>query len=329
MVSFFKDKSAVSVFWLIIICCGLHVYSLINAPQLSVSANEGFFYYLLQPLSNLQPYTRSVLYVLIIFLTALQLNFAVNELNLLQKQSYTPALGFVLLSALLPSFNQITAALLSCSLFVWIIFGLCRLYNNKNAGTGIYNVGLLTGLSAILYYPMLPLIIAVLIGYAIIRGFNINEFFVLVFGLITPFYFLICYLFLKDNLSLLPLPNQLFNIYFDIRTLNVTPEVSIIISTLAVTIFIILWAIIVVKRNANRELIQVRNSWTILIILFILLLPVFFFMQNTWPSAMLVTFIPAACFIGFAFGSTSRSIFPIIFFWALVGFGIYNNWFAK
>ena len=324
MVSFFKDKSAVSVFWLIILCCGLHVYSLINAPRLNVSASEGFFYYLLQPFANLQPYTLSVTYVLLIFLIALQLNFVVNELNLLTKQSYTPALAFVLLSALLPVFNQVSAALLSCNFIIWIFYSACRLYNAPNAKASIYNIGLITGVSIILYYAMMPLAIIVLLSFLIIRSFRANELFILLFGIITPFYFLITCLFLKGNLKLLPLPQQLFNIYFTVK-----PQFSLIIITLIVVALVTAWAMIVVQQTGSRELIQVRKSWTLAGVFLIFFIPAIFLVQQAYPLAVLVAMIPAACYLGYAFGSTSRSIIPTIIFWLFVGLSIYNNWFAK
>ncbi|HEY2725918.1 MAG TPA: DUF6427 family protein [Parafilimonas sp.] len=324
MVSFFKDKSAVSVFWLIILCCGLHVYSLINAAQLNVSASEGFFYYLLQPFANLQPYTLSVIYVLLIFLIALQLNFVVNELNLLTKQSYTPALAFVLLSALLPVFNQVSAALLSCNFIIWIFYSACRLYNAPNAKASIYNIGLITGVSIILYYAMMPLAIIVLLSFLIIRSFRANELFILLSGILTPFYFLITCLFLKGNLKLLPLPQQLFSIYF-----NVKPQFSLIIITLIVVALVTAWAMIVVQQTGSRELIQVRKSWTLAGVFLIFFIPAIFLVQQAYPSAVLVAMIPAACYLGYAFGSTSRSIIPTIIFWLFVGLSIYNNWFAK
>ena len=324
MVSFFKDKSAVSVFWLIILCCGLHAYSLINAPQLNVSANEGFFYYLLQPFVHLQPYTLSVIYVLLIFLIALQLNFVVNELNLLSKQSYTPALAFVLLSALLPVFNQITAALLSCNFLIWIFYSACRLYNASNARTSIYNIGLITGISIVLYYAMMPLAIIVLFSFLIIRSFRANELFILLFGILTPFYFLVACLFLKGNLKLLPLPQHLFNIYF-----NSKPQFSLTTITLIVAALITLWAMLVVQQTGSRELIQVRKSWTLAGVFLIFYIPAIFFVQHAYPSAILVAMIPAACYIGYAFASTSGSIIPTIIFWLFIGLSIYNNWFAK
>ncbi len=324
MVSFFKDKSAVSVFWLIILCCGLHVYSLINAPQLNISVSEGFVYYLLRPFTNLQPYTLSVIYVLLIFLIALQLNFVVTELNLLYKPSYTPALAFVLLSALLPVFNQVSAALLSCNFLIWIFYGTCRLYNAQNAKSVIFNIGLLTGLSIILYYAMMPVALIILLSFFIMRPFRANELFILLFGIITPIYFLLTWLFLKGDLKLLPSSQQLFNFY-----INAKPQFSLIIITLIIAAAVTVWSMLIVQRTGSRELIQVRKSWTLAAVFFIFFIPAIFFVQQAYPSAVLVVMIPAACYIGYAFGSTSRSIIPTIIFWLFVGLSIYNNWFAK
>ncbi len=324
MVSFFKDKSAVSVFWLIIICCGLHVYSLIHPPVLSISQGEGFFYYLLQPFENLQPYTISVIYILLIFLLALQINFVCNDLQLLSKQSYTPALAFVLLSALLPAFNTISAALLSCSIFTWILYSACRLYNKPNAKSSIYDLGFLTAVSIILYYPLLPLALIVFIIFIVIRPFKLNEFFILLFGILTPFYLLISYLFLKGELSLLPLPRQLFDFYIIIK-----PQMPLIIITIAVAAGITIWSMLVVQQTGTRELIQVRKSWALVGILLIFLIPGILFIHNAWPLALFIAMVPASCYIGFAFGSIPRNVIPVVFFWLLIGLSIYNNWFAK
>ena len=114
--------------------------------------NEGFFYYLLQPFTNLQPYTISVIYIVLVFLMALQINFICNDLQLLPKQSYTPALAFILLSALLPVFNTISPALLSCNFFTWVLYSACKLYNKQNARTAIYNLGIFSSSQYQLYF---------------------------------------------------------------------------------------------------------------------------------------------------------------------------------
>jgi len=323
VVAFFKDKSAVSVFWLIILCFGLHVYSLINPPQLIANPNEGFFYYLMEPFANLQPYTMAILYVLIVFLTALQLNFVLNELKMLPRQSYTPAAAFLLLSSLFPDFNQVSAALLACNFLIWIIYSSCRLYNAHKPGTAIYNLGLLTGIAIILYYPMLPLVIIVLLALAVMRPFRLNEWFVLIFGLLTPIYFLTAIMFLRNHLQVLPLPGQLL-----ILTFNSIRVLPIVIITLAVAAAISLSGIIAVQSD-HRDLIQVRKSWYLVFIFLLFFIPGILFIQHAWPAAILLAMVPAACYTGFTFDSTTRKVLPVIFFWALLGLSIYNNWFAK
>ncbi|MBV9962848.1 MAG: hypothetical protein JO072_11430 [Parafilimonas sp.] len=321
MVSFFRERSAAAVFWLIIICFGLHVYSLVHSPQVVTAATDGFFYYLLNPLKNADPFAVSLLYVSAIFLLSLQLNFILNNLRMLNKPSYTPALCFILFSALLPAFNVVNAALLSCFLVIWILYSACKLYAARNAKTSIYNFGLLTGLCIILYYPSAPLIIIAMLALAIIRPFNINEWFVLFFGIITPVYFLTAYLFLTDQLYLLPSPQELFGIF----KLPVMPLMTI---TLIVALVIAAWGILAVQNSGANVLIQVRKSWSVFLVAFLFTIPVIFFVKDAFPAVFLVVAVPTASYAGFAFAG-NRNIIPVIFFWVLIALSVYNNWFVK
>jgi hypothetical protein len=322
VVSLFKERSPVSVFWLIVLCFGLHVYSLVNPPQVTAEPVEGFFYYLLNPLKNADTYLVSLAYVFIIFLTALQLNYILNSLRMFSKPSYTPALAFLLFSALLPSFNVINPALITCNFLIWILYRACKLYAAPNPKTSIYNFGLLTGLCFIFYYPSIPLVLFAIIALIIIRPFRLNEWFVLFFGIITPVYFLVTYLFLNDQLNLISLPQYVFSF----MRLPVQP--LFIIISLTVSALATLWGILLVQNTGVNVLIQVRKSWSVFLALLMLLIPVFFFVHGAYPAALLLVMVPAACYAGFMF-SNSRNILPVVFFWLLVALAVYNNWFAK
>ena len=238
------------------------------------------------------------------------------------RPSFTPALAFVLFSALLPAFNDISSALFACNFVIWILYQACKLYAAPNAKTSIFNLGLLAGLSVVLYYPSLPLVFIVIVALAIIRPFNLNEWFVLFFGIITPAYFLIVYLFLTDKFSLLPLPKEVF----DLLKLPLQP--SFIITSLVVTALTIIWGLFSVKNSRGKVLIQVRKSWSVFFASLLLFIPVVFFMNGAYPSALLLVAVPAAGYTGFAFAS-NRNIVPVVFFWVLAGLAVYNNWFAK
>ena len=110
---------------------------------------------------------------------------------------------------------------------------------------------------------MLPLILIVVIAFIIMRPFKLNEFFILIFGILTPFYLLISYLFLKNELSIFfPQVNNLFNIYSSGK-----PKINEII-TISVTAFITVWAMFKVQQTGSRELIQVRKSWIVVAVFF-------------------------------------------------------------
>lgn len=324
MVSFFKDKSAVSVFWLIILCFGLHVYSLVHPPQITASPYEGFFFYFIQLFANIQSYALSVLYVFIIFLEALQLNFIINDLRLLARPSYTTAAAFILLTALLPAFNQICPALIACNFLMWIIYSACRLYNAPNPKTVIYNLGLFTGALVILYFPSLPLVLIIILALAIMRPFRLNEWFVMIFGILTPVYFLISYLFLTDQLNLIPSSTQLFGL-----TSISNSQLPLLIITFSSIVIITFFGILSVQQTSGRVLIQVRKSWQLILITLIFLLPAVFLINHVWPTAVLLALIPASCYIGFEFSNINRSFLSALFFWMLFALSIYNNWFAN
>lgn len=322
MISLFKDRSAVSVFWLIIVCFGLHTPSLLHPPRVVITPADGYFYYLLQPLQNAQPYFASLLFILIVFLLALQLNFMLNALRMYPKQTNTAALAFLLFTALLPQYNVLSTALFACNFFIWILYGACKLYAAPNPKTSIYNFGLLCGLCILLYYASLPLIIIALIALLIIRPFKLNEWFVLLFGIITPAYFLITYLFVAGQLHLLPPPQNVFGLI----QLPLPPVFVIV--TFAVATLIILWGIFFVQGADVNVLIQVRKSWSVLFAAMLLMLPVIFFIKGAYPLALLLVVIPGAAYTGYAFAN-SRNILPVLFYWTLIGISIYNNWFAK
>ena len=258
MISLYKDKSAVSVFWLIIICFGLHINALLHPPvAVTISPADGFFYDILKPLQNAAPYFVSLVYVLMIFLLALQLNFMLNALRMYPKQSYTAAMAFLLFSALLPAFSAVSTALFACNFFIWILYRASKLYAPPNPKTAIYNFGLLNGLCAILYYPALPFVIIAMLTLVIMRSFKPNEWFVLFFGIITPAYFLGGYLFLTGQLHLLPQPKQVF------AFIQLPLQPLMIIISLCVVAFATVWGFFSVQNSGGNVLIQVRKSWSV------------------------------------------------------------------
>ena len=118
-----------------------------------------------------------------------------------QQISYIPAFTYVILTAMFPYWDVISAGLIANSLVIWILVKLLRLYDQNQPKTLEFNIGLILGLSIILYEPIAILISVVLFALVIIRPFKLAEWLVLIMGILLPFYFIFTYVFLTGNIN--------------------------------------------------------------------------------------------------------------------------------
>ncbi len=322
MVSLFKEKSSASVFRVLLVSILLRAHFIIQPPVIVTSPDDGLIYPILSSLpSTLPPVAMSVIYQLIVLLQALRLNYILNDLRMFQKNAFTTALAYLLLTALLPQWNNISSALVANSMLIWLIYRIAVMYNTPHPKPAVYNTGLIAGISLLLYYPAAPLLLLALFALAILRPFRINEWLVLLLGILTPVYFFLGYRFLTDKLTESFQVIKIFEPHI-IRPANII-DVAVTCSAAALVIFagVYQW-----QANGGRMVIQIRRYWTVLFLMFLFLIPSIFLLRNAWPYALLMAAIPASAFVSNAFLYPKRNTVPAIFFWLLAAIVIYNNW---
>ena len=323
MVSFFKDKSPAAVFGLVIVSIGVRAFFWKQSPSIIISPNDGLIYYLLRNFSVLAGNLVAIIYHLLVVIQALRLNYALNDARMFPRPAYTTALAYVLLTALLPSWNNITAALVINSMIIWLIYRMIRLYNTPRPKTLVYNIGLITGCTVLLYFASLPLVLVAFFAVAFLRPFRFNEWIILLIGILTPFYFLAGWLFLNDKFYLFTDTFKIFHLTI-IRPANLI----VMISTLAFAGLAIIIGIFIWQSNNGRMVIQARKVWSILFVMLILSLPIVYFMKDAWPNALLLATVPAATFVSNVFFYPKRNIGPALLFWLFVALIVYVNWFV-
>jgi len=323
VVSFFKDKSPAAVFGLVIVSIGVRAFFWKQSPSIVISSNDGLIYYLLQNFSALPGNLVAVIYHMLIVIQALRLNYALNDARMFSKPAYTTSLAYILLTALLPSWNNITAALVINSMIIWLIYRMIRLYNTQKPKTLVYNIGLITGCTVLLYFPSLPLALVAFFAVAFLRPFRFNEWIILLIGIITPFYFLAGWLFLNDRFYLFTDALKIFHLTI-IRPVNLLVTIATFAFAGLVTIIgIFMW-----QSNNGKMVIHARKVWSILFIMLILLLSTVYYMRDAWPNALLLATVPAATFVSNVFFYPKRNIGPALLFWLFVALIVYVNWFV-
>jgi hypothetical protein len=320
VVAFFKEQSVPAIFTVIIICIALHAFFLFTPPAIVSSPAEGLMYYLLSPLSKLPVPVLTGVYLLVVITQALRLNYALNNNRMFQKAPLTAALAYILFTALWPACNNITGALVANSMLIWLLFRIIKLHNVKQPKSLVYNIGLLSGGTVLLYYPAIGIIPLVFIALGITRVFRINEWLVMLLGIATPFYFWGCYLFLTDQLYTFKAIVGLFQWH------GISGPVKIM-SVAFGAAGLLLLAGIARWQASPILLIQVRKLWLIIFLMLVCTVPVVFVVKNAWPYALLLGCVPAAALAANAF-LFPKGVASTILFWVTAAAIVYVNWAA-
>jgi len=321
VISFFKEKSTVAVIGLFIVSVGVRAFFWKHSPDIVTTKSDGFIYYLLSPLAFLSGIALTFLYHIIVVLQALRLNNILNDARLFPKPAFTTALAYVILTALLPAWNNITSALVVNSILIWLLYQLIKLQSAQQAKTLVYNIGLIAGTAILLYFPACSLIPVVFFAIASSRPFRANEWVVLLIGILTPFYFLTAWLFLNDKLDLVLQQLEIFGFHIIRPSSILFTIITFSTAGTAIAAGVFMW-----QSHIGRMAIQVRKNWNVLFVMLILLLPAIYFIDNAWPDALLLAAIPAAPFVSNAFLYPKRNLGPSLILWLLIALVVYNNW---
>lgn len=321
MVFLFRDKSDINLLFLVILSVALHFHIWVNPPIVVATASDGILaYILLHTIKQMHPIALMFLFQFMILSQAIRLNLLLSNLKMFQKTTYLPAFTYILLTALFPYWDVISSGLVANFLVIWILVKLLRLYNQNQAKTLEFTIGLILGCSILLYAPMAILIPVVLFAMAIIRPFKLVEWLVLLMGILLPFYFMFTYIFLVGKLS----DFSYFLPRLDWKNPFFTLEQSVLLSLILIGLQFFL-GLFYWQTQQARFIIQVRKYWGVLFLVLILTLfqPIIFSAQALYTSAIVLT--PLACFISFGFSVPKNLLMPNILFWSSVALIVYNH----
>lgn len=320
MVNFFRERSAGNVFGLILLSILLHLPFFTHPPQIVPANGNGALSPVLFALPPLPDVVIMILYHIIVLLQALRLNYMLNELRMFQKLAFTTAMCYVLLTSLFQQWNHITPALLCNSLIIWLFHKMTQLKSTNKARSIIYNIGFIAGTAVLLYHPSMTLVLVCFIAIGILRPFQLNEWFIMLIGILTPFYFLVILLFLQNNLDSIWLYIPEWGMPF-----RLPPDLRPAIISLIALAAVLLAGIASWRANAGRMLIQVRKEWSVLLFMLLSLIPSMFISKDAGYEAGLLAMVPGAALASHIFLNPRRAWLPNILFWGLAGLSIYNN----
>lgn len=322
MVFLFRDKSIINIFFLILLSIAMHAHLFMSTPVLLVDQSDGVISILLsQYLTNISPTFLFIAYQLIILLQAIRLNMVLTDFRMFQSTNYVTAMTYILFTGMISQWCSISAALISNFLVLWIFILLSRLYNNQTPRTLLFNIGMLVSLTIIAYHPTAILIMVVLFALAVVRPFRPAEWVLLLMGVLVPYYFLASYLFLTNHLKTITHYLPIVQFHFPVPHPDQWLLISLGYLFIALIVGMFFW-----QKFNNRMVIQIRKNWSVMMVLFLILLIAPFIFVGAGMDTAILCLIPLSAFVANAFGYPKRLFIPNLLFWLAIILIVHNNW---
>jgi hypothetical protein len=324
VIGIFKQKSPGNAFILLIY--GLFLkFPFFLHPE-SYAANEGDNYIFNVIIDFLRPATSKatiifpVLAFALLFTQATLLNRISNSLKLLPRNNYLVGMSYMLVTSLVHEWNLFSAPLLVNSLLIWIWYRMTNLYNHNSPKTAIFNISMLLGILPLIYSPAVVFLLLMMFALILTRPFHITEWLVALLGFTTPYYFLFVVLYLSnqwDWSKIIPV------ISFHLPKLPTSLWVT------GGIIFMVLPFLIgsyYVQNNLSKMLIQVRKSWSMLLVLLIVTVLIILVNPGNNYLHWLPVVLPLAAFHASAYYFPTGRWFPLLMHWVIFAFVIMLNY---
>ena len=287
---------------------------------------DGFLYKAL--LKWLHPFGDSlpVLYAFIayglLYTQAIAFNRLVSEQRLMQRSNYLTGMSFLLVTSLFSEWNVLSAPLIINTLLIWVWAKMSGLHNNPQPKTSLFNIGIAIGLSTFFYFPSLAFAALIIFGLALTRPFKLAEWLIALLGIITPYYFLLAWVFLTDKWKGYKFPgfavtNPKFN-----QTNWAYAAIIIVLFTTVIGVFFI-------QQNFRRQLIQARKSWNLVYLYLIVAVFVPFINATHTFEYWILCAVPLSAILGAAFLYPAKKWFPLALHWLMVAFVIVISYFVQ
>ena len=270
MVSIFRSYHPAVIFLLLFYVALFRIPLFVSAisfvPPVSSNYLSALTYNFLDLLIGNRNYLYHILASLLVFLQALYFNYIINRHRILSKNSYLPAMAYVLLSSLLTEFTLLTPALLANTFLLFSVAKILSIYKKERAAASIFDAGLLISIASLFFFPYLAFFVFILMSMILLRPFNLREYAMAILGVIIPYYFIGVYFFWHHELPAFWKTLQITHLNFPVQQIEKSTRVIVIGGSL---LLVILWTLFYLQANMFRVVVQVRSYLTIFMLLFI------------------------------------------------------------
>ena len=300
MIQQFRSINPINIILLIGISLLLRVGIFIQLPErISFDFIEPFTKLLIvRPLENaFSPLTNIFISLFLLLIQALIFNRIINAYNLFGKLTFLPALMYVTTSSLLSPFLVLSPTLICNFLILWMIEKFLSMYKCNEVRSVMFDLGMIVASGTLIYFPFIAMLPVLWISLIIYRPFDWREWFAVVTGFITIFFFLAVFYYWNDSLD------KFYQIWLPLATkfpTNLRINFYDYLVLIPVAIILILGAF-QLQQKFFRSIVQLRKSFLVLFFIFLTSLISFYLKADLQLYHFLLCAPPASVLMAYYF----------------------------
>lgn len=201
-IRFFKSNNASALIFLPLIAIAIWGFGFFSPNVVPVRHAMPLYELVAGNLTGL-PWLGCLLGLLLVIAEAFLLNYIVNENEVLTKQTYLPALFYILFMSNNKAMLTLHPLLFANLFILFAIHKLLGSYRKDKAFSQSFDAGLLVSVATMFYFPFIVFLPLLGVGLIILRPFNWREWVISFFGAMLPYIFVITFYFWNDILDYL------------------------------------------------------------------------------------------------------------------------------
>lgn len=255
---------------------------------------ENVFFIPIYRLTKDLPLLNVILSAVMTLLLALLVDLLISRYQFIRIRTRLPAVLFVILLGGFTGLHTLHPVYFGAVFVVLALFRLFGIFDQPKNYSGVFDVGILTGIGALFYWHIIMVLPAFMFGVLILsRGSNWRSYIVLLIGFLLPFIFAFSYFFYIDRFQeIIDLIVQ--STITSIDNLKNNLPLQIYLGTLV--LFTIISSIDIAQHYDSKK-VSSRKYFTVLFFVFIMSLVSFVFVPATSQEMLVITSIPVTFLI--------------------------------
>jgi len=319
LIRIFRDKSPLLLALLLLLAVALQLHLFLFGSPPAVPAPAGAFSHLFFVLIARLPFpagtTQAVAASLLLLGQAFYFNYITGKYKLIPHSNYLPALCYLLFSAWLNTFQQLSAGLLCNGVLLILLDQVFYVYRKEKANDTLFNIGFFMAMAYLFNQDAVVFVLFLFAGLLFVRPFYLREWLLILTGMATLLFLTGVWFFWNDRLAdwLAQIQCRL-TLPFDARGIGRTE--LFLKSGLAAGLILI--AVGNVYQQFNKVVVQTRIYYSVVVWFFIAGLAVVFLHPVLTPAAFYWLILPVSLAAAYWFSEVKRVIFAEIWFICLI-----------